>query len=594
MSAIDRVTALRAAMRAAGVDIYLVPSSDAHQSEYVPGAWQRRPWISGFTGSMGDCVVGLEGAWQWADSRYWLQAEAELDPEVWTLMKQGYAGVPGLVAWLGKLPAGAVVGYDPRLVGLGQANEIAAAVSAAGGRVVTLDDNLVDQVWTDQPALPLAPVAVWSDAHAGRSVADKLGDIRAALRDANASTLVLSTLDAIAWTFNIRGRDVDFNPVVVAYALVGLDDATLFLEPRKVDTALTTHLATAGVHVAPYDTFGAALGRVSQAGGRVWVDPEYASRWVVDHLEAGGATVLSKMSPVMLLKAVKNTTERDGMRACHVRDAVAVVRFLHWLEGAWRDGLDEIGASDRLEAFRAEGERFVGLSFDTISGFGANGAIVHYRATPATAKVISDETLYLLDSGAQYLDGTTDITRTVHLGTPTATQREHYTRVLRGHLQLGRARFPRGTTGTALDTLARTPLWEAGLNYGHGTGHGVGCYLSVHQGPHRISPRPNDVGLEPGMITSNEPGLYIAGEYGIRIENLCVVVPAGGDEAEPFYAFEDLTVVPYHRDLIEPALLNDVERAQVDAYHARVRSILMDRVPAEVRPWLERETAPLD
>jgi len=592
MSAIDRVTALRAAMREAGVDIYIVPSSDAHQSEYVPGAWQRRPWISGFTGSMGDCVVGLDGAWQWADSRYWLQAEAELDAEVWTLMKQGYGDVPDLVPWLRTVPAGAVVGYDPRLIGLGQANDIASAVEVAGGRVVTLEDNLVDRVWTDQPELPLDTVAVWPVEQAGRSVADKLADVRSALDGAGAKALVLTTLDAIAWAFNVRGADVEFNPVVVAYGLIGTDDAALFVDPRKVDTALAAHLAAAGVRVAPYEAFGAALEGLGE-GGRVWVDPDYASRWVVDRLEAGGATVHAAMSPVMMLKAVKNATEQDGMRASHVRDAVAVVRFLHWLETAWRDGLDELGAADRLEAFRAEGERFVGLSFDTISGFAANGAIVHYRVTPATSKTIDDSTLYLLDSGAQYLDGTTDITRTMHLGTPTAEQKEHYTRVLRGHLQLGRARFPRGTTGTHLDALARTPLWEVGLNYGHGTGHGVGCYLSVHQGPHRVSPRPNAIALRPGMITSNEPGLYIAGEYGIRIENLCLVVPAGGTEAEPFYAFEDLTVVPYCRKLIDVSLLDAVERAQVDAYHARVRELLSDKVPAEVKAWLEAETAPL-
>ncbi|TNF26279.1 MAG: aminopeptidase P family protein [Deltaproteobacteria bacterium] len=593
MSAIDRVTALRAAMRAAGVDIYIVPSSDAHQSEYVPGVWQRRPWISGFTGSMGDCVVGLEGAWQWADSRYWLQAEAELDPGVWTLMKQGYAGVLDLVPWLGKRPAGTVVGYDPRLVGLDQATAIVAAVEGAGGRVVAIEENLVDQVWTDQPELPLGPIAPWPLEHAGRSVADKLADIRAALAEAGAGALVMTNLDAIGWAFNVRGADVDYNPVVIAYAVVGADDATLFVDPRRADAALTAHLAAAGARVAPYESFGAALEGLGETARRVWVDPEVASRWVVDRLEAGGAEIHARMSPIMLLRAVKNAVERDGMRACHVRDAVAMVRFFHWIEGAWQDGLDEISASDRLEAFRAEGERFVGLSFGTISGFGSNGAIVHYSATPATAKVIDDSTLYLLDSGAQYLDGTTDITRTMHLGTPTAEQREHYTRVLRGHLQLGRARFPRGTTGTHLDALARTPLWEVGLNYGHGTGHGVGCYLGVHQGPHRISPRPNAIGLEPGMVTSNEPGLYIAGAYGIRIENLCLVVPAGGPDAEPFYAFEDLTVVPYCRKLIEPALLNEVERAQVNAYHARVRDLLLDKVPAEVAAWLENETAPL-
>ena len=593
MSAIDRVRALRDEMAQHRVDYYVVPSADAHQSEYVPKAWQRRPWLSGFTGSVGDCVIGREGAWQWADSRYWLQAEAELDPAVWTLMRQGDAGVPNLAAWLGGLPAGSVVGFDPRLVGLAASRDMARQVEGAGARVLPIEDNLVDRVWSDRPSLPLDHAAPWPEAFSGQSVAAKLAALRAATGDAGADALVLTTLDAIAWTFNLRGTDVAFNPVVIAYGVVSRepDAATLFIDPRKLDASARAHLAAAGVTAAPYDAFAEHLDTL---GGRVLVDEDHVSAWIVGRLEAAGADVIARRSPVMLMKARKNATEQDGMRAAHLRDAVAMVRFFAWLETAWRGGaLDEIAASDRLEAFRAEGERFVGLSFDTISGFASNGAIVHYRASEATSKRIDDSTLYLLDSGAQYLDGTTDITRTVHLGSPTAAQREHYTRVLRGHLQLGRVRFPHGTTGTHLDALARTPLWEAGLNYGHGTGHGVGCYLSVHQGPHRISPHPNDVPLEPGMVVSNEPGLYLAGEYGIRVENLCLVVPAPSASAQAFYAFEDLTLVPYCRALIAPELLSPVERDQVDAYHARVRAALTDRVPAEVRPWLERETAPL-
>lgn len=591
MNASERANALRAEMIRAGVDVYLVPSSDAHQSEYVPEAWQRRAWLSGFTGSMGDCAVAADGAWQWADSRYWLQAEAELDGEVWTTMKDGKRGVPSLTKWVGELPLGTVVGFDPRLVPLATYQKLVDAAALAGVRLEPLDDNLVDRVWADRPALPNAPIAVWPDVYAGRSLADKLADVREELAGAGAGAVVLTTFDAIAWQFNLRGADVDFNPIFISYAIVGRDDATLFIAPGKADDVVKAHLAAAGVALGAYDAFGDALTRLS---GRVWVDEDHVSRWVVDRLEGAGCDVYAKMSPVMPLRAKKNAIEQDGMRAAHLRDAVAVCRFLHWLEGAWRDGLDEIGASDQLERYRAEGERFKGLSFDTISGFGSNGAIVHYRATPATSKVIDDSTLYLVDSGGQYLDGTTDITRTVHLGEPTAAQREHYTRVLRGHLMLGRARFPRGTTGTQLDALARLALWEVGLNYGHGTGHGVGCYLSVHQGPHRVSPRPNAVGLEPGMVLSNEPGYYLDGAYGIRIENLCLVVPAGvGTDEDPFYAFEDLTLVPHCRKLIAVELLDAGERAQVDAYHARVRAALIARVPAEVRPWLERETAPL-
>ncbi len=591
MSSSERVAALRAEMDKADIDYYLVPSSDAHQSEYVPGAWQRRAWLSGFTGSMGDCVVGRDGAWQWADSRYWLQAEAELDGGAWTLMRQGAEGVPKLVDWLGSLPPSSAVGCDPRLLSAGQAERMNRALAGVGGALVEIEANLVDRVWVEQPPLPDAPATAWPDALAGRSVPDKLGDLRAAMSAKGAAALVLTSLDAIAWAFNVRGADVDFNPVVIAYGLVTAEGATLFVAPGKLDAAARDNLAGAGVAVADYDAFGAAL---AACRGKVWVDDDHASLWVVGRLEAAGCEVMARMSPVMLAKAIKNPVEQDGMRAAHVRDAVAVCRFLHWLEAAWRGGdLDELGASDQLERFRAEGDRFVGLSFDTISGFGANGAIVHYRATPATAKRVDDSTLYLLDSGGQYLDGTTDITRTVHLGASTAEQREHYTRVLRGHLALRHTRFPRGTTGTHLDAFARAPLWEVGLNYGHGTGHGVGCYLSVHQGPHRVSPRPSAIGLEPGMVLSNEPGLYFAGRYGIRIENLCLVVSAdvGGDT--PFYGLEDLTVVPYCRKLIEPALLSARERAWVDAYHAQVRQALAGRLPGDVAAWLEAQTAPL-
>lgn len=595
MNASARVEALRREMAAAGVDVYIVPSADAHQSEYVPGAWQRRPWLSGFTGSAGDAAVGPDGAWQWADSRYWLQADAELDAGVWTAMKHGLDGVPSLVEWLAARPAGTRVGYDPRLVGVAQAAAMDKALKNAHGALVALDGNLVDAIWRDRPALPTAPIAPWPDEYAGVSVADKLARLREAMGARGATALAMTTLDEIAWAFNIRGADVAFNPVVVAYALVPVEGAaTLFVDAVKVTPAVEAHLAAAGVRTAPYDAFGAALDALR--GERVWIDRDSASRWVADRLEAAGAEVIAELSPAQLQRAAKNEVEQRGMRAAHVRDGVAVVRFLSWLETAWQGGdLDEIAASDRLERFRAEGERFLGLSFDTISGFGSNGAIVHYRATPKTAKIIDDSAPYLVDSGAQYLDGTTDITRTVHLGAPTAAQREHYTRVLRGHLQIGRATFPKGTTGTQLDALARTPLWEVGLNYGHGTGHGVGCYLSVHQGPHRVSPAPNAVGLEPGFILSNEPGFYLQGHYGIRIENLVVVVPRLPEKhgMGPFYGFDDLTMVPHCRNLIASELLSGVERAQVDAYHARVREALAPRLEGDALAWLERETAPL-
>lgn len=597
----DRLAALRAEMKTAGLDFYLVPSSDAHQSEYLPECWQRRAYITGFTGSVGSAVIGHDTAWLWADSRYWLQADHELDPACYTLMRQGDSEVPSIPRFLARHAEGRVVGFDPMLHTPNEASALSDALVSAGARLVAVD-NLIDRIWTtNRPPVPENPVTPWPAELSGRTLTDKLAHLRARLDDEGVDHLVVATLDELAWTFDLRGQDVDFNPVAIAWGLVSSDTARLFIAPSKLTGEALAHLAAANVAIAPYEAFGDALATVS---GKVLVDKDNANRWILDRLEGNPeATVKLARSPVQLARAIKSEAEKHGMRQAHRRDAAAVVRFLAWLDDNFA-GLDEISAADQLEDFRKENEYFKGLSFDTIAGFGPNGAIVHYRASDKTRLPIDDSTLFLLDSGAQYLDGTTDITRTLHLGTPTAAQREHYTRVLRGHLALGRATFPKGTTGTHLDALARLPLWEVGLNYGHGTGHGVGCYLSVHQGPHRVSPALNDVALEPGMVLSNEPGLYLTGEYGIRIENLVLVTErfpkSDAHPLGPYYGFEDLTVVPYCRKLIDASLLSPEERAQVDAYHARVRELVAplldvdeDSADATARAWLERETAPL-
>jgi len=594
-----RLALLRAEMARHGVDFWLVPSSDAHQSEYVPAAWQRRAWLTSFTGSMGNAVVGLDGAWLWADSRYWLAAERELDPTAFSLMRQGQHGVPSIARFLADVGANRKVGYDPALHSPAEAKELSDAITAAGGTLVAVADNLIDAIWADRPALPAAPVEAWSETYSGKSVAAKLADLRKGTAALGCEHLVITTLDEIAWTFDIRGKDVDFNPVTIAWAIVSQDAATLFIAPSKVSHAVTAHLAAAHVTTAPYEAFDEALAALGT--GRVLVDRDNGNQAILDRLASKGIRYHLARSPVMLARAKKNTTEIGGMRAAHVRDGVAVTRFLAWLDGNWR-GLTEVSVADHLSSFREENERFRGLSFDTIAGYADHGAIVHYRASAATDQPLGDATLFLIDSGAQYLDGTTDITRTIHLGTPTAEEREHYTRVLKGHLALRHITFPRGTTGTHLDAFARAPLWQVGLNYGHGTGHGVGCYLSVHQGPQRVSPALNDVALEPGMVLSNEPGLYVAGRYGIRIENLCVVVDNDALSRDnphgPFFGFDDLTMVPYCRKLIDTALITNAERAAVDAYHARVRATLLPHLGKHadhdlVRGWLQQETAPL-
>jgi Xaa-Pro aminopeptidase len=601
---LEALTALRAWMRGARLDVFLVPSADPHQSEYVPGLWQRRAFISGFTGSVGDAVVGLEGAWQFADSRYWLQGEQELAGTPWSLVRVGDGDTPDLYGHLGQLgqarPSGAGlrVGYDPWVHTIRDVERLREVLEPVGGALVPVSENPIDALRPEAQVFPETQLAAWPVRFSGRATADKLSDLRAAMRARKADWAVVATLDELAWLFNVRARDVDFNPVAIGWGLVGLTSAELFTQTGRVAPEAASTLAEAGVTLTDYAAFPERLGGLS---GTVWLDPTAAAARAAELVTEAGAKVHASPSPLLLPRARKNAVELAGMRAAHLRDAVAVVRFLTWLEDHWRDGLDELGAAERLAAFRAEGELFQGLSFDTIAGFGPNGAIVHYRASPETTRVIDDSTLFLLDSGGQYLDGTTDITRTLHLGAPTEAQRAAYTRVLRGHLALGRAIFPRGTTGTHLDALARTPLWEAGLNYGHGTGHGVGCFLSVHQGPQRIAPAWNATALEPGMILSNEPGYYEAGAWGIRVENLVIVreasLPTANQTFGPFYAFEDLTLVPHCRRLVDTTLLNAAERLQFDAYHARVRAavlpLLADRDP-RAAAWLIAATEPLE
>jgi Xaa-Pro aminopeptidase len=578
-------------MSRAGVDLYVVPSSDPHQSEYIPLCWARRIYVSGFTGSAGELLVGQEGAWLWTDSRYWIQAEAQLDTSGVELMRDGAPGVDDLNEWLTRNAAGRALGVDPLLVSVKRSRKLARAVEASGGALTSVEENLVDRIWEDQPPPPLEAVTVLDETIAGESVPSKLSRVREKLSASSSHALVVTALDAIAWLFNLRGRDVPFNPIVVAYALVDRDGARLFVVPEKLDASVRSHLADSGVHIEGYDDFGPAL---REQEGQVCLDADSTSLWVLHQLTAGGARVYEAPNPIMKLKAVKNSAECEGMRAAHRRDAVAVVRFLHWLENAWQEGgLNELTAAQHLDAFRREGGRFRDLAFTTISAFGPNGALPHYMVKPEEARTIDDSNLYLVDSGGQYLDGTTDITRTVHLGTPQRVERERYTAVLRGHLALRHTVFPEGTTGAQLDAVARRPIWEAGFDYGHGTGHGVGSYLNVHERPPVLSPKAPTDPIEPGMVLSNEPGIYLAGRYGIRIENLLLVTEAEHGEERAFRGFEDLTLVPYCRKLIEPELLSEAEREAVNRYHVQVREAISPLLPRGAADWLEQETAPL-
>lgn len=585
-----RLAAVREHMRQLGVDAFLVPRADEHQGEYVPAHAARLAWVSGFTGSAGAAVVLADQAVMFVDGRYTLQVRQEVDESRFTfehLVKTPPA------AWLGQnLGKGRRVGFDPWLVTPDGVKELRAAVEAAGSEVVTLDTNPIDAAWGDQPPGPLAPVIVHALAHAGRSSSEKRVAIADDLRKAHLDAAVLSAPDAIAWLLNVRGGDVECTPLPLSFAIIDTTGAvTWFIDERKVGDEVRRHVGD--VVIAPRETLLATLDGFS--GKRVRVDSATAPYAVAARLEKAGAVVVPGIDPCALPRACKNPVELDGARAAHRRDGAAMCRFLAWLSREAPKGtLTEIASSDRLEVFRRESPLFRDLSFASISGAGSNAAIVHYHASPQTERTLTPGEIYLIDSGAQYPDGTTDITRTLAIGTPPREAAERFTLVLKGHIALGTAIFPVGTGGIQLDALARRPLWERGLDYDHGTGHGVGSFLAVHEGPQRIAKQASPVPLAPGMICSNEPGYYKTGAYGIRIENLVAVreVAVEGGEV-PMLGFETLTLVPIDRTLVVPEMLTAAERKWLDDYHARVRAEIGPLVDEETRAWLEAATAPI-
>ena len=588
-----RLAGLRAELVERGLDGFVVPRSDEHQGEYVPPRGQRLAWLTGFTGSAGVAVVLRQRAALFVDGRYTLQAAQQVDGGLFEIHHLIEEPPP---RWLvTALKRGEVLGYDPWLHTPQDVERLRMAADKAGAVLRAVESNPVDRVWTDQPAAPLAPVVAHPEVFAGESAQSKRERLARALAEDGTQAAVLTMPESVAWLLNIRGGDVPHTPLPLSFAILRADaSVALFIDRRKLTPGLDRHLGNA-VTVQPPEELGPALDALAAAGGPVRVDPATAASWIFDRLERAGAVIHRAADPCLLPKACKNPVEIAGTRAAHRRDGAALTRFLAWLaQVAPQGGLGEIAASDRLEALRREGEHFRDLSFPTISGAGSNGAIVHYRATAQSEKRLEPGTLYLLDSGAQYLDGTTDVTRTVAIGEPTAEMRDRFTRVLKGHIALALARFPRGTTGTQLDALARRSLWRKGLDYDHGTGHGVGSYLGVHEGPQRISKAPNSQPLLPGMIVSNEPGYYQTGAYGIRIENLVLVQPvvAEGGERE-MLGFETLTLAPIDRNLIEPSMLDDEEIEWLDAYHARVREELTPLVDADTARWLAEVTRPL-
>lgn len=589
----DRLIALREQLKRDRLDGLVVPLTDEHMSEYVGSYAQRLAWLTGFQGSAGSAVVLPEEAAIFTDGRYTLQVRAQVDGRHWS-----FQSVPetSIADWLQThAPQGGRIGYDPWLHTRDWVDRARTALAEKGAELVPVERNPVDAVWADRPEPSAARLIVHPEAYAGKSSAAKRQEMADWLKEQRADAAVLSALDSIAWTFNVRGKDVEHTPVALAFALVHRDGtADLFVAAEKLGDEVRQHLGN-GVRIHERSDFEPTLRTLG--GRRIVVDPERAVAAIFAALEGAGATIVAKRDPAVLPKATKNEAEIAGHRAAQARDGAAVAWFLHWLSvEAPRGGLDEIKASDKLEQFRREGGDLRDLSFPTISGSGANGAVVHYRASEETNRPIAPDSLYLVDSGGQYPDGTTDITRTVAIGTPTAEMRDRFTRVLKGHIALARAIFPRGTRGSQLDVLARQFLWQAGVDYAHGTGHGVGSYLAVHEGPQRIATfGGGDEALRAGMIISNEPGYYKTGEYGIRIENLVLVIALDLPGAEkPMLGFETLTHAPIDRTLIDLALLTDEERGWVDDYHARVETLIGPQLDGEAKAWLEAACAPLE
>ena len=587
----ERLAALRAAIAAAGVDGYLVPHGDEHQGEFNAPYAERLKWLTGFSGSAGSAIVMADNAAIFVDGRYTLQVRDQVDG---VLYQYRHMIEEPASTWLtDTAKAGQKFGYDPRLHTPGGLARLEEAVTKVGASLVPLADNLIDKVWTNQPSRPSAPVMVYPEKFAGRSSAEKRGLVAQVLKGEGLDAFFFTALDSIAWLFNIRGADVEFSPLTYAYALLFSDGkAVLFIDPGKLSPEVKAHLGP-DVRLAPYDGLDHELTALDKSVAVIGLDRDTGSRWAYDRLSAGRKAKIVA-DPCTALKARKHPTELQGVRDAHVRDGAALSRFLAWLsKEAPKGTLTEITAADKLEAFRAESNTFRGPSFATIAGAAGNGAIVHYRANPKTTARIQPNMVMLLDSGGQYLDGTTDVTRTFAVGEATAEQKHRFTLVLKGHIALAMARFVKGTTGSQLDALARHALWQEGLDYDHGTGHGVGTFLGVHEGPHRISKVGNSVALEPGMVVSNEPGYYKTGEYGIRIENLVAVKEAAkvpGAE-KPLLEFETLTLAPIDLNMVEADLLSPQEKKWFNDYHARVRETLTPLVDAETKAWLATATA---
>ncbi len=593
---IERLTALRSLMKEHGLSAYIIPGTDPHASEYMADRWKEITWISGFKGETGTVLVTLDEAFLWTDSRFYLQANKELAGTTVELMRESDLDTPSIPEWLNAhIAAGSTVGVNPEMFSV--QGYAALGRELAGNQLSLYSIDLIRPLWIEnRPAIPAAPLFVFEEKYAGESVDSKLARVRAEIRKAGADAMVISALDEIAWLLNIRGNDVEFNPVVISYVLLEQDKCTLYVASEKVTAEAQAYFAAHNISVAGYEDIFAWI---KDKGQRT--KDGCATTFLFDGAKLNealyeaipeGCKKIDTQSPILRLKSVKNEIELAGIRKAMQKDAVALTRFFMWLEGLCASGelsnagLTEVDLMDKLRDFRAEQENFVEESFGTIAGYGANGAIVHYGATKEDCAVVEPHGILLLDSGGQYLDGTTDITRTICLDEPTAQMKRDFTLVLKGHIALACARFPRGTRGNQLDILARQFLWQEGLHYGHGTGHGVGHFLSCHEGPQNIRMDNNPTPLQIGNVCSDEPGLYRTGEYGIRTENLIAVVPVESNEFGEFYGWETLTLCFYDTKLFDLSIMTEQEIAWVNAYHQRVIDEICPLLNAEEAAWL--------
>lgn len=588
MKVTERLERLRKIMKDKGIDYYIIPSEDAHQSEYVCEHYRGRAYMSGFTGSAGTLLVGLENAILWTDGRYFIQALDELKGSGIEMFKMRIPGWPSLLEWLKEnAKAGETIAFDGKVFSVGEYKDFK-KLEEENNLNIKIDEDLLDEVWKDRPSLPKEKAFLHEVKYCGKSAREKLREVREEMKKLGANNYIIASLDDIAWLYNIRGNDVKCNPVVLSYALVKENEAYLYVDKSKFTSKMEEELLNEGVTLKSYDEIGNAI---SNLEGKILIDPNKISAYLYECIKDKN-NIVEFGNITTKFKAIKNEVELDNLRKCQVRDGVAMVKFMKWLkDNIGKIEISEISASDKLEELRSLDKLFKGISFETIAGHKEHGAMMHYSATPENDYTLEPRGFLLIDSGGQYLDGTTDITRTFVLGELTYEERKDYTLVLKGHIGLMRAKFLKGATGSALDIKAREPLWNEGIDYKCGTGHGVGFFLNVHEGPQSISPVPNKVALEPGMIITNEPGVYREGKHGIRTENTMVVVKdTYSEEFGEFYKFETISLCPIDLEGLDISLLNEEEKAWLNNYHKKVYDLLSPYLDEEEKEFLKNET----